>query len=360
MDTPGDRRAFFKDLFGSVAKGALQIAPSLGHLERLAPSRDDDHDSEDALEPDFFDGPPQPASPSTKTATIVDLLRMAQEAGLAFRAPEIQALAQQSLRLTLGDDNKDTPGRSRFGGEPDLPAALEWPNFEDQPLTFLLQIDLAQLAALGVAGALPDAGVLLFFVKTDDTPSGLQVSDRGSGAVIVVEEPTASIAQGAASVDPDIADAVSAAVELSLSGEMTLPRLWTQPVEALELEPEEEAGWHDLREQLAAFQGVELEDISPNLNSLHRFLGHPDETRGDMPLVCELTAAGIDADDQPRAHPRIEEFQGPSQRWRLLLQLTIDDDLGWSWGSDRDRLYFWIDADDWQAGDLSRVWIVAE
>ena len=355
MDTPGDRRAFFKDLFGNVARGALEVAPSLGGLgglDRLAAEPEDEFDDDP-----FYDRP-APASPSVSAVSIVDLLRLAEEHGLAFRAPQIQELARQSVRLTLARPEADIPaGGSRLGGAPDLPASIDWPTWRDEPLTFLAQLDLAVLAALGIGGALPATGLLLFFSKTADAPSGLRTAHRGSGRVIVVEGDPALLAASETAAGPVALGHGRAA---QLSAELTLPRLWAEPVQALELDPDEETAWHDLRERLADLQGVELEDLSPSINAMHRLLGYPDETRGDMPLVCELTAAGLDAGDHPYAHRRVAEFEPLSTRWRLLLQLSIDDDLEWSWGQDLDRLYFWIDDADWQAGDMSRVWAVPE
>lgn len=59
-------------------------------------------------------------------------------------------------------------GASKFGGRPDLPAGAKWPRFDDRPLSFLGQINLAELAASPVARKLPAAGLLSAFCAYDD------------------------------------------------------------------------------------------------------------------------------------------------------------------------------------------------
>jgi hypothetical protein len=57
-------------------------------------------------------------------------------------------------------------GTSRFGGWPDLPAGLEWPAQNNEPLTFILQLALSSLPAL--AGTpLPASGMLWLFQSRD-------------------------------------------------------------------------------------------------------------------------------------------------------------------------------------------------
>ncbi|HEY7153494.1 MAG TPA: YwqG family protein [Gemmataceae bacterium] len=67
-------------------------------------------------------------------------------------------------------------GGCRIGGLPDLPAGVNWPRLsaalkcapsapqrEDEPLWFLMQVNLAEVAATDVATLLPKAGMLYFF-----------------------------------------------------------------------------------------------------------------------------------------------------------------------------------------------------
>lgn len=55
-------------------------------------------------------------------------------------------------------------GSSRFGGWPDLPAGAEWPRWQQRPMAFLAQINLAEAHAVEPSLRLPVAGLLSFFL----------------------------------------------------------------------------------------------------------------------------------------------------------------------------------------------------
>jgi len=94
---------------------------------------------------------------------------------------------------------------------------------------------------------------------------------------------------------------------------------------------------------------------------MHRLLGYPDTRRGDMPLACELLDRGyVLGETPPLAHPCAADAEPHAGRWRLLLQLSMDDALGWFWGGGRERLYVWIDESDLTNGDFSRVRAIAQ
>lgn len=58
-------------------------------------------------------------------------------------------------------------GASRLGGSPDLPPGLSWPNdASGQPLGFLGQLDLAEIARIDRRDELPERGLLSMFVGT--------------------------------------------------------------------------------------------------------------------------------------------------------------------------------------------------
>lgn len=238
---------------------------------------------------------PTPAIASG-SVTLGYLTMQAAVAGLEDRAGAVHALARHSVRLTPAAD-----GSSSFGGE-----------------QYLAQIDLASVAALEAATQLPADGWLLF---------------SADGVAVVSEQAPDSGSQP-----------LAAAVELSL------PRVWSAPVEALGLSTDERTAWQKLRVWLAESQGVELHDSTPGFLALHRLLGYPDETGGDMPLTCELLEAGAELDEPyPRMHPLARELEEQSRRWQLLLQLSVGE---------AERVYFWITADDLDAGDFARVRVI--
>src|SRR5262249_16379383 len=52
---------------------------------------------------------------------------------------------------------------NRLGGRPNLPPEIAWPLWENEPLAFIAQLDLATLPSLGLA--LPRTGTLFFFYE---------------------------------------------------------------------------------------------------------------------------------------------------------------------------------------------------
>jgi uncharacterized protein YwqG len=79
-----------------------------------------------------------------------------------------------SVRLFPSPKSKPPLGGTRAGGRPDLPDGVEWPRSQetDEPMPFLLQVNLAEEAPFDVEGVLPKAGLLSFFFYTVDEDSG--------------------------------------------------------------------------------------------------------------------------------------------------------------------------------------------
>lgn len=70
-----------------------------------------------------------------------------------------------------GEETYAAAGNCRAGGDPDLPAGMEWPCMQNGELmTFIAQINLAEVAAADQTGLLPKTGMLYFFLG-DTEPS---------------------------------------------------------------------------------------------------------------------------------------------------------------------------------------------
>jgi hypothetical protein len=288
-----------RDFFGRAWHDALTTAPSVApRLSAVATGIAGTRSAalvRDGEPPRVSHVSPPPPPPAAAGVSLDDVLAQSAIVGLERRASAIRALAQWSVRLTPAP-----AGRSRVGGRPGV----------------LAQVDLASVAALGLETPLPVDGQLVFLAD-------------------VVSWEARTLPDGA-SGQP-----------LEASAELGLPRVWSRAVEAIDLDDAERNGWDALRVWLAAQQDVALHDRMSGFLALHRLLGYPDETSGDMPLRCELLASGAGPDERhPRMHPRARELEAQAPRWRLLLQLSPGGG---------DRLYFWITAEDLDAGDFTRV-----
>ncbi len=282
---------------------------------------------------------------STRTATLDQLLAAADELGLGARHDELIAATRSSVQLT------PTPyedGPVSFGGAARLAQGVEWPSFAGRPLTLMAQIDLAALGGTGLP--FEGRGTLAFFFDTASMPPGLDPADRGAGRVL---HATSSTPASGPSL-PRRSTSGAAAVELMI------PRVWSARIDALELDDQERDAWELLRERLSQDQGTALtEQIVSSSQVSHRVLGYPEDTIGDMPLICELCDRGHRVDGHALTHPAAAEAELAADRWELLAQFSRDTELDWSWGGGIARIYFWIDRAQLAAGDLSRVWIIA-
>ncbi|WP_289046398.1 YwqG family protein [uncultured Olleya sp.] len=58
-------------------------------------------------------------------------------------------------------------GMSKIAGTPHLPSNLEWPKYNDDPMVFLAQLNLSEIACYTIEKSLPKSGVLYFFAHYD-------------------------------------------------------------------------------------------------------------------------------------------------------------------------------------------------
>ena len=256
------------------------------------------------------------------------MLDLATEEGLGHRADALRGLARAGTRLTpaAGDD----PARSWIGRA----AATA---HSDGTVAAVADIDLADPALAG--GPLPGSGRLIVHV------------------IVPRRAPIGRCSRAQVRVERDDAGARLEARPVALSTEMMLPRVWAAPVTALMFEEAEQAAYIRLRERVAELQGVPVEDGDAEGVARHHLLGYPTETSGSMPLECELASRGLDLDTPLHKVPK--PVVAASERWRLLLQLTQDEDGGVILGPGTERVFLWIAQDGLDRQDLSEVWALA-
>jgi uncharacterized protein (TIGR02996 family) len=95
----------------------------------------------------------------------VTLIELLVEFRLTDRMEALLVLARPALNITTqpADDQEFPLGVSKFGGLPDLPSDVAWPTWREQPMGFLGQINLAELAGVQAHRELPPQGLLSFF-----------------------------------------------------------------------------------------------------------------------------------------------------------------------------------------------------
>lgn len=229
-------------------------------------------------------------------------------------------------------------GVTKLGGEPDVAPGFAWPTRAGRPLTFLGQVNLAEMQAIVRDPALPPAGLLSFFYDAKEQPWGAP-GERDAWSVVFTSDVSSSTPTKAPPGSQPF-------VPFSLEGsrELTLPFMRTAAARELGLEG-------DAWERYAALYGEHQRAYCrqpPPRSDVHRFAGHPDALQGDMTRRIEygLRAADIDVVDP--------EIESAAARWRLLLQVGSDFTQRMTWG-DNGRVFFWIREDDLARRDFSDV-----
>lgn len=268
----------------------------------------------------------------------------AQDAAAATRAviATLQPLAMGAVVL----ERANRPTVCRLGGSPRLPASTAWPDRKGRPLSFIAELDLAALRAVGGPDWLPASGLLHLFFDAEDEPWGFDPADRDGWKVLMTD---------GAAADPRppppglSGDRVFAPVMLAGRAARTYPT-----TERVTLSPE--VGRTFDFEAVQAFMDAELGD-----GPRHQVGGFPGPIQGDgMELEAQLASNGVymgGSDSYTDA--RIAALEPGAADWRLLLQVDSDDAAGIMWG-DTGTLYVWVREQDARAGDFSRVWMIVQ
>jgi len=268
-------------------------------------------------------------------------------AGLARVAGDIAQLARPCIRFrtTSGDDNEILVGASKFGGLPDVPKDFLWPEWNNQPLSFLGQINLAAIAKNPVASPLPSSGLISFFYDCEQRTWGFDPKDKGSWRVYLFPNQPLHRASYPASM-PDYARYKPC--KISTDNRLTFPGWETLYIKPLDLTDDE-------RELYWAFDSTEgMGDYG------HQLLGHPHEVQGEMQLECQLASNGVNlGNPEWTQNPCVPELELNASQWALLFQFDSDDNPGWMWGS-VGCLYFWITESDLTSQRFENVWMVLQ
>ncbi len=268
-----------------------------------------------------------------------ELAELIGQAGLGRIVEELLELASPSIRLAPG------VGRSRLGGEPDLPAGMEWPQRNGVPLAHIAQLFFGELQPFDRTGVLPQAGSLSFFYDAAQQPWGFDPADRGGA--IVVHRPETDEAQRRPASDALPKEARFGEIDLEPRRDLTLPPFGSEAIASLGFDERETDAYFEL---LGRLEG----------DSSDRCLGYPDQIQGDMQLEAQLVTHGIYlGDSSGYQDPRAQELAAGAASWRLLLQVDSHEEIGMFWG-DLGRLYYWIREEDLRRGAFQASWLILQ
>lgn len=278
---------------------------------------------------------------------------------LPGRAAQIKALVRPalslrkrfSLRVTeepkrffglLGGQRKESRiasacscGGSKFGGIPDVVAGFDWPRFKEQPLTFLAQLNCAELLHIQPGLPLPPNGMLYFFADAalESLPDELNGSPMRPVAY----------ASNAVGLSPAQTPGEPAhrlpEFPMDFAPVSTLPDRETEECRAMRLSDDEMGRFTELQSELSTDSGTPW----------HQVGGYPTNIQGDVRIEFDWTP-----DTAPGGRAAQAVKTTPVNEWQLLLQLDSDDDLNVMWG-DAGTIYFGIRETELRAGRFDRA-----
>ncbi len=98
----------------------------------------------------------------------------ARNSGRAYSAADVIDMMERAKRPALHLVGTSRAVRSRICGTPDLPEGFKWPHWNDAPLAFLAQIDLAEIGQQNVLHGLPARGLLHLFYDQEQSTWGFR------------------------------------------------------------------------------------------------------------------------------------------------------------------------------------------
>ncbi len=288
--------------------------------------------------------------------TLQELETLYAEAGLSayFRAMKPHARNAIHMELSLCEEQDIPIGSSKIGGCPDLPKDTHWfyrdCGGERIPLSFLCQINFAEVKPFDEENILPEDGILYLFYDCDEEdgmPWGFDPQD-GEGKRVFYY--TGSLDNLERKTPPDGLDYYGRlfdACTLRFSSHAELPGIYSIYGEMIPLAHEDEDNYFALLES--------LDDGSQN-----KLLGHSDNMQGSMENECEYIAHGFStctSDEYESA--RAMGLDEDCLRWRLLLQLDSNEEARMMWG-DCGLIYLWITEEDLKNRNFDHTWLILQ
>lgn len=253
---------------------------------------------------------------------------------------KIKDLRHPAVRLRKTSEIK----KSKFGGKPFVDRTnFEWPLNNGKPMTFLAQLDLAEICSVIHYDWLANAGSLLFFYDVIEMPWGFDPKDRGGWKVLYYTNPSEY-----------------AEYPLGLDNECKIKEIFIEPV-LVQLLPNyddptvETLGLSD--EEIDAYIDLDDGDDEPS----HQVGGFPSPIQGNhMELESQLASNGIYVGN-PDGYKSDEakKLGSGAKDWKLLFQFDSDDDLEVMWG-DCGMIYFWVQKQKSKINEFDNTWLILQ
>jgi len=297
--------------------------------------------------------------------------------GLAPFEAEILALAVPTVRMrrTSATNDDIAVGDSKMGGHPDLPPGFVWPQWDEKPLTFIVQFRLSDVAharlptnplsmpqqeklpfADKIAEAppygdrypLPRQGMLYFFYEADTVPMG-EYADRDGWSVVYLPDEDADLKRTAHPTHAGEWRTIQALPVHRLAFErgLTLPIIGFNEQDEYVFRPADHG--EDVHER---YWDLAATGESPQ----HYLLGHPLPIQGPIEREVARYSQHIEFPINDKTRAKIE---ADAQQWQFLFQIDSDDSLEVMWG-DAGMLYVCIPKDSLEKCQFQDCWTIMQ
>jgi hypothetical protein len=297
-------------------------------------------------------------------------------------------------------------GASRLGGEPDMPPDLDWPHRpalkpgwdhdripgvslgryhwlhrlfrterwqhaeklkqaleqredpaeremrnRDWPLSFIAQIDFAELRAVHALDGFPAAGRLLLFCDPFELPWGHR-DDQPLARALFTEQPAEALERRRSPAEFD----APAAREVMPNGYVFKPRI-LRPTAWLLPPPENSRELYGLRAE-ADDAWARGEPASSAYRQFWRdlFAAHPDTFGEEGHMIHQVGGIAFSIQNPVEEARYADDPRDRADNWQLVLQIGSDSKAGMMWG-DVGRLYLCARKRDLIARRFDQCWI---
>jgi uncharacterized protein YwqG len=343
-----------------------------------------------------------------------------QAAGLGEWAPRLAELAMHCIIFVPGaivEGDAAPIGASRLGGQPDLPPDVDWPIrpplepeftaaeyaapdlpdrivfgplhwlhrlFRTQewkrvherrqtyreslrqvrnrawPLSFVAQIDFAEIHLVHALDGFPTAGRLSFFCDPYDWPWGAR-EDQARARVIFTEAPAERLQRRRSPQEFD-EPAARKVKQYVFRPRVLRPTAWLLPPPlafAKQLRtwsPTEWPAGQAYQQFWRDFYARNPETFGPDGDMIHQVGGTAFSIQDPVEAEC---VKFTEHSPNPHMHALTSEHLAHASEWQLVLQIDSDIDVGMEWG-DVGRLYVCARKQDLAARRFDRCWTVLQ
>lgn len=239
-------------------------------------------------------------------------------------------------------------GQSKIGGSPDLPKTMSWFTFKNEPMSFLAQINLSEIAAFELHESLPKEGILYFFYDASQQANGLSPEDAGASKVFYFNGQLSELERKPipSNLDPD---ALFDNCAIEFNYKVNIPNYESDLLYDIDLDDDE-------------FQLYsEIDAVINEGEYLNKLLGHADIIQSGMELDCELVRNGLYCGDATGLKsPKAKALKRHITAWHLLLQLDSNDETANMLWGEAGRLFFWIREEDLKQQNFEKAWAILQ